>query len=116
MSRSESSPSEENQVEEGVMGASVMTEVLIKTAVQIRDRMNEHDGPRKEVPASARDTWRHAAWMGRIQAGPGASGTFSSARLSMATLTESELISPLRLGTVYLSSHSLTPCLSSSVP
>ena len=80
------------------MGASVMTEVLRNTAVQIRDRMKEYDGPRKEVPASARDTWRHAAWMGRIQAGPGASGTFCLARLSMTTLIESGLTSPLRLG------------------
>ena len=46
------------------MGASVMTEVLRNTAVQIRDGMNEYDGLRKEDPASARDTWRHAAWMG----------------------------------------------------
>ena len=71
------------------MGASVMTEVLIKTAVQIRDRMKEYDGPRKEVAASMRDTGRQAA---PHTGGPGASGTFSLACLSMTTLT---LTSPL---------------------
>ena len=95
------------------MGASVMTEVLRNTAVQIRDRMMGQEKkslrPRETLGGTL------CGW-GRIQAGPGASGIFSSARLSMTTLTESERPSPLRLGRVSLSSRSLAPCLSGRVP
>ena len=96
-----------------------MMGVLRDTAVQkLQGWMHEYDGQRKAyVLAFARGTWRQAArhhGCGRIQARPGAFELVSSARLSMTTLTESELSSSLHLGRVSLSSRSLAHCLSIS--
>ena len=51
MGRSQLSPREQEQAEDGIMGASAMTDVLRDIAVQRQGRMHGYDGQRKEVPA-----------------------------------------------------------------
>ena len=73
------------------MGASVIIDVLRSITVQMKGWMHEKERSRC-VPKRHLEA-RCAADGGAYK--PGASRTFSSARLSMTTLKESELTSPL---------------------
>ena len=106
MGRSKSSPSQENEAEEDVMGASVMIDVLRDTAVRkLQDWMHEYDGPSKEFPASRETLGGSLRGWGRIQF-----LSITTLRLTESALTRSP-------GPALASAAgSLAPCPTSRVP